>query len=256
MSWWGKIVGSGIGLLGGPIGGLIGGSIGHWFDERNTSTTTDERRALLHYYAYFFSCAAKIAKADGGISSKEIGVIESLIHRLRLSGPTKDFAKDVFRKSKKSSTPISTDFKNCHYLTKGNPTMSLSFMGGLYEIACAENGKPSEIQLRCLLLGESHLKLPHGTIRSWIEGEYVPDPKMYRRKNEQSDLKWAYRVLGVEENTSEMEIKSQYRKKMGVLHPDKLSGKDLPDELLVFTTEQAALINEAYDKIRKDKAFS
>ena len=83
-----------------------------------------------------------------------------------------------------------------------------------------------------------------------------PTQKCTEGKNEQSDLKWAYRVLGVEENTSEMEIKSQYRKKMGVLHPDKLSGKDLPDELLVFTTEQAALVNEAYNKIRKDKAFS
>lgn len=211
---------------------------------------------MLHYYAYFFSCAAKIAKADGGISPKEIEVIESLIHRLGLSGPTKDFAKDVFRKSKKSSTPISTDFINCRYLTKGNPNMTLSFMGGLYEVACAENGKPNEIQLRCLLLGESHLKLPNGTIRRWIEGEYVPNPKMYRRKNEPSDLNWAYQILGVEENASEADIKSQYRKKMGVLHPDKLSGRDLPDELLVFTTEQAALVNEAYDKIRKEKAFS
>ena len=38
--------------------------------------------------------------------------------------------------------------------------MSLSFMGGLYEIACAENGKPNEIQLRCLLLGETLFELP------------------------------------------------------------------------------------------------
>ena len=256
MSWWGKIVGSGIGLLSGPIGGLIGGSVGHWFDEKNSSDTIDERRALLHYYAYFFSCAAKIAKVDGGISTKEIEVVESLIQRLRLSGSVKDFAKSVFRKSKKSPTPISTDFKNCFCLTKGNPTMSLSFMGGLYEIACAENGKPNEIQLRCLLLGETLFELPHGTIRRWIKGEYVPNPRMYRKDRKQSDLKWAYRMLGVGENSSEAEIKSQYRKKIGFLHPDKLSGKDLPDELLVFNTEQAALVNEAYDESRKDRAFS
>ena len=170
MSWWGKIVGSGIGLLGGPIGGLIGGSIGHWFDERNTSTRPMSAVRYSTIMHTFLAVLLKLRKQMVASPQKKSEVVESLIHRLRLSGPTKDFAKRCFQKSKKSSTPISTDFKNCHYLTKGNPTMSLSFMGGLYEIACAENGKPSEIQLRCLLLGESHLKLPHGTIRSWIEG--------------------------------------------------------------------------------------
>ena len=79
----------------------------------------------------------------------------------------------------------------------------------------------------CLLLGETLFELPHGTIRRWIKGEYVPNPRMYRKDRKQSDLKWAYRMLGVGENSIEAEIKSQYRKKIGFLHPDKLSGKGL-----------------------------
>ncbi len=254
MNWWGKIVGSGFGLLSGPLGGIIGASIGHWFDEGKKTYPNDEKKALLHYYAYFFSCAAKIAKADGGISSKEIDTVQSLIDRMKLTGGQQSFAKSVFRKAKTSSTSIREDFKNSSYLMRENSTMSLSFLGGMYEIACSEKGKPSELQLRCLLMGENLLKLPTGTVRKWLEGEYVPTS--HTPKNKRSDDHyWAYRMLGVSEITTNAEIKGEYRKKMALLHPDKLMGKNLPAELIVFTNEQASLLNEAYQLIRKTRGF-
>ena len=33
MNWWGKVVGSSIGLVAGPIGALIGGYLGHQIDD-------------------------------------------------------------------------------------------------------------------------------------------------------------------------------------------------------------------------------
>ena len=75
MNWWGKLIGTGVGMLGGPIGLIAGAALGHLYDE-DDPTPQDERKARILYLAYFFSCAAKVAKADGGISANEIEVTE------------------------------------------------------------------------------------------------------------------------------------------------------------------------------------
>jgi len=254
VNWWGKIVGSGIGLLGGPFGSLIGASIGHWFDKQTNAGCQNEQKALLYYYANFFSCAAKIAKADGSISSAEIDTVQSLINRMNLSERLQEFAKSVFRKAKQSDQSIRACFQDSYVLLKGDPTMSYSFLGGMYEIACAGNTKPSEMQIRCLLLGEELLKLPKGTIRTWLKGEYIPKSTLFNR-SKQGDLNWAYRLIGVEEGCDLRKLQKEYRKKISILHPDKLCGKNLPEELLTFTHEQASLLNEAYRLIGKQIKF-
>ena len=64
MNWWGKVIGTGVGMLGGPIGALAGAALGHLYDE-DDPTPKNEQKARILYLAYFFSCAAKVAKADG-----------------------------------------------------------------------------------------------------------------------------------------------------------------------------------------------
>ncbi len=253
MNWWGKIVGSSIGLLGGPFTALIGAYLGHQLDENQTGTT-DEQKAKLLYYAYFFSCVAKIAKADGGISQPEIETVQSLIDRMKLTVKQQNFAKEIFRKAKSSRTPVREYFSNCARLIQRDRSMALSFLGGMYEVACAGGSKPSEMQLRCLLIGEEMLALPRGTIRSWLSGQYLPFGKQFKMEGG-DELRWAYRILGITEDANIRSIKSAYREKMARLHPDKLAGQKLPHDLLVFTNEQAALLNQAYDEIGKARGF-
>ena len=112
MNWWGKVVGTGFGLLAGPVGGLIGGYLGHQLDQQQPGPT-DEKKAKLLYHAYFFSAAAKLAKANGGISKTEIAKVESIIQRMQLSPSMEKFSKEIFRKSKTSTRSIQFDFKEC-----------------------------------------------------------------------------------------------------------------------------------------------
>ena len=53
MNWWGKLIGTGVGMLGGPIGALAGAALGHIYDD-DDPTPLDERRARILYLAYFF----------------------------------------------------------------------------------------------------------------------------------------------------------------------------------------------------------
>ena len=99
MNWWGKLIGTGVGMFGGPIGAIAGAAIGHLYDDEDP-TPQNEQKARILYLAYFFSCAAKIAKADGRVSEGEIRTVESLINRFGLDEKRSEFAKNVFRKAK------------------------------------------------------------------------------------------------------------------------------------------------------------
>ena len=123
MNWWGKVIGTGVGMLGGPIGALAGAALGHLYDD-DDPTPQNEQKARILYLAYFFSCAAKVAKADGGISAQEIGATESIMDRMGLNDRTRDFAKNVFRKAKSSRRSIDEDLKEVGRLIGYEPTVA------------------------------------------------------------------------------------------------------------------------------------
>ena len=253
MNWWGKLIGTGVGMFGGPIGALAGAALGHLYDD-DDSTPLNEQKARILYLAYFFSCAAKVAKADGKISAAEISTTELLISRLRLDEKTSDFAKNVFRKAKLSRRSIDEDFKEVGKLVGYDTTVGQSFLGGLYEIVRSNGKKLNDLQVRYLLRGEERLKLPAGTIRSWVKGGYVP-PNTSSSVTTLS-LEDAYNCLDLSPSVSDQEIKSTYRTKAGDFHPDKLKSKDLPVEFLIFANDQIAKINQAYEVIRKARGIS
>ena len=53
MNWWGKLIGTGVGLLGGPIGAIAGAAIGHLYDDGDP-TPQNEQKARILYLTYFF----------------------------------------------------------------------------------------------------------------------------------------------------------------------------------------------------------
>ncbi|MEE3062120.1 MAG: TerB family tellurite resistance protein [Verrucomicrobiota bacterium] len=253
MNWWGKLIGTGIGMFGGPIGALAGAALGHLYDEDDPATQ-DERKARVLYLAYFFSCAAKVAKADGRISAEEIAVTESLMKRMGLDERTAEFAKNVFRKAKASRRSIDEDFKEVGKMIGYEPTVAQSFLGGLFEIVRSNGEKLNEMQVRLLLRGEERLKLTPGTLRSWIRGGYAPpqhDPSVDR-----ISLEEAYDALGLARDCTDADLKKTYRARAADFHPDKLRSKNLPEEFVAFANDQLAKINQAHQVIREARGLN
>ncbi len=253
MNWWGKVIGTGVGMIGGPIGALAGAALGHLYDD-DDPTSQNEQKARILYLAYFFSCAAKVAKADGGISAEEIQVTESIMERMGLNDKTKDFAKNVFRKAKVSRRSIDDDLKETGRLIGYEPTVAQSFLGGLYEIVRSNGKKLNEMQVRYLLRGEERLKLRPGTVQAWIRGGYAPpqqDTDEYALSLEES-----YDAIGLPKTATDKEVKKAYRSKAADFHPDKLNSKNLPDEFIAFANDQLARINQAHDIIRKARGLT
>ncbi|MEC8791523.1 MAG: DnaJ domain-containing protein, partial [Verrucomicrobiota bacterium] len=242
-----------IGMFGGPIGALAGAALGHLYDEDDPATQ-DDRKARVLYLAYFFSCAAKVAKADGRISAEEIAVTESLMKRMGLDERTAEFAKNVFRKAKASRRSIDEDFKEVGKMIGYEPTVAQSFLGGLFEIVRSNGEKLNEMQVRLLLRGEERLKLTPGTLRSWIRGGYAPpqhDPSVDR-----ISLEEAYDALGLARDCTDADLKKTYRARAADFHPDKLRSKNLPEEFVAFANDQLAKINQAHQVIREARGLN
>ena len=252
MNWWGKLIGTGVGMFGGPIGALAGAAIGHLYDE-DDPTPQNERKARILYLAYFFSCAAKISKADGGISSEEISMTELLMDRFGLDDKTKEFAKNVFRKAKNSKRSIDDDFKEVAKLIGFEQTIAQSFVGGLFEIVRSNGKKVNELQIRFLLRAEERFKLQPGTVQSWFKHGYKPPQEV--NSESQISLEEAYKILMVTKDSSDSELKKAYHSKVANFHPDKLKSKNLPDEFMQFANAELAKINLAYETIQNTKVI-
>ena len=249
MNWWGKLIGTGVGMLGGPIGALAGAAIGHLYDD-DDPTPQNEKKARILYLAYFFSCAAKIAKADGGVSATEIEMTENLMVRFGLDAKTKEFCKNVFRKAKASKRSIDEDFQEVGKLIGFDQNIAASFIGGLFEIARSNGSNINKLQIRYLIRAEERFKVQEGLVRSWLKHGYTPQ---YESPDNQISLEQAYEVLNVSANSSSAAVKKAYYAKAADFHPDKLKSKDLPKEFIEFANSELAKINLAYEKIRSAK---
>jgi len=244
------VVGASLGMLAGPLTSLVGTAIGHLFDETNRPPT-NAQKARLFYLAHFFSCAAKIAKADGRISEHEINKAESLMDRMCENDRIKEFCISVFRKSKENTRPLSEDFAQVGKLVQFDSTVCHAFLGGLYEIAQSNGHKLHEKQIRLLLLGEQELRLKKGTLRSWIQGGYQPGNSL--KSSPPPALSEAFAILSLTADCTDEELKKCYRKKASEFHPDKIKPKELPPEFIDFANEQLSRVNLAYETIVKSR---
>ncbi|MDA7757863.1 DnaJ domain-containing protein [Opitutales bacterium] len=251
MNWWGKLIGTGVGMLGGPIGALAGAAIGHLYDD-DDPTPQSEKKARILYFAYFFSCAAKIAKADGSISVKEIEATENIMRRMNLNEETRKFAKNIFRKAKTNNRSIDLDLKEAACLINYDQAISLSFIGGLFEIANSNSGKPNELQLRYLMRAAERLKIDLSIINAWLKNGYSPPHQ--DGYSSTFSLEEAFQLFDLEVSATDVAIKKAYHRKAANFHPDKLKSKDLPDEFTNFANAELAKINLAYDIIRKTRS--
>lgn len=60
-----------------------------------------------------------------------------------------------------------------------------------------------------------------------------------------------YALLGIEPSASDHEIQEAYHRAVSAVHPDRVHSLGLPMDFLEMATRRAALLNDAYRKIRK-----
>jgi len=254
MGWYGKLTFGSLGLLlGGPLGAILGAALGHALVDRREDyiepripprqepTLGRAEQAQAAYFVSMFSILGKLAKVDGVVTRDEIAVVGNFINNLPMADTEKEFAKRVFNEAKNSRYSIEDFAIQLYQIAKAQPVVLLSFLDILFQVAAADGTlHPNE---------EAALKRIKGIFRisnhqfNNMKGVYFKDVDLY------------YKRLNCTPESSNEEIKSNYRKLVRDFHPDTIVSKGLPEEFTHFAAQRFREIQEAYEKIRKERNF-
>ncbi|MCM2264417.1 MAG: TerB family tellurite resistance protein [Desulfuromonadales bacterium] len=249
MSWFGKIMGGGVGfMLGGPLGALIGATLGHALvDEKvrieraesGPMSGVEQRQAV--FFTALFAMLGKIAKADGRVCEKEIAAVRSFMNeQLRLPAAAQQFAIGVFNEAKDTDTPFEDYARQLGRVFADNAPLRTMFYQLLFSIAMVDGVlHPAE---------EALLRAAPGPLG------LHPDIFDTVRRQFGHDLSHHYAVLGLENGAGLAEVKKSYRKLAAEYHPDKVVSKGLPEDFTRFAEQKFKEINEAYAVITKTAA--
>ena len=193
--------------------------------------------------AYVISLLAMlvyVSKADGNITREEVREIKHFFkHKLFWDKEDMDHLRRLLNEMVDKNIDL---LDVCLQFRKVAPyELRILAIDAVYRIALADRhfhqNERKSIETIANTLGVS--ETDHKSVKS-----------LHIKIDEQS-----YAILGVTISSSNKDIKEAYKKLVQEYHPDKLSGKGLPDDFLKFANQKMAAINEAYNKIKTERGL-
>jgi DnaJ like chaperone protein len=236
MGIFGKWLGGGLGFaMGGPIGGLLGFIVGSMIDGTTVHTSTYTTGTSQGDFGMsLLVLVAAVMKADGKIVRSELDYVKQFFIRQFGQESAKQALltlKDILKKD----IPV----KDVCLQIRGNMDYAsrLQLLHLLFNISLADTViHPSEIQIIEQI--SSYLGVGSSDFLS-IKNMFIPETDS------------SYKILEIERSATDDEVKKAYRKMAVKYHPDKVS--HLGDEIRKSADEKFARVNEAYNKIKKER---
>jgi DnaJ like chaperone protein len=239
MANFAKWIGGGLGwvISGTPLGGLLGFLIGSMFDGVGSIKVTSGRTTTQGDYAVsLLVLIAAIIKVDGKVLRSELDYVKKfLVQNFGANGAKEALVmlKDLL----KQDIPV---YEVCTQISENmNYSQRLQLLHFLYGLGYAD-GKLTIEEEKLLELIANGLHITTGdkeSLRSMF-------------KNTIEDL---YKVLEIDSTVSDDELKKAYRKMAMKYHPDKVA--TLGDEVKKAAHEKFQKLNEAYEKIKKERGL-
>jgi DnaJ like chaperone protein len=260
LAIWGKIVGGAAGFaIGGPLGAVIGAVAGHAFDHYwaeqgrhgQTGKSRDEpplfyedpeETRRIAFATAVIALAAKLAKADGRVTSDEI----SAFRRVFQIGDDEvgDVAR-IYNQAKASTTGFEAYARQIAMLFQRDRYLLEELLSGLLAVARSD-GELNGAELDFL----RKVADIFGFDQAAFERIHRRFTASARRMAGADD---AYAVLGLSRHASDDEVRKTYRRLVREHHPDRLVAKGLPAEFVAHANQTLADINVAYDQIAKQR---
>ena len=259
MGLLGTLFGGTVGfMLGGPLGMIIGGAIGSQAGAnvvdpgagtrggrarlRGTGAFQDTQTTFL---VTLISLAAKVAKADGRVTSEEVQAFDAFLRdNLRMSPAERRMAARIFNEARDSAVGSSQLARQARGILGPFPDRLRDLVSLLLQIAHADGRlHPAEETLIRRIARDLGL-----TDRDYQECRALFGPSRPTAGS-------SYEILGVAPDATETEIKKAYRKIAREYHPDVLQSKGLPEDFMQFAKEKLQKVNEAYEVIKKERGF-
>ncbi|HOO84853.1 MAG TPA: TerB family tellurite resistance protein [Prolixibacteraceae bacterium] len=247
MAKFGKWIGAGLGAFaGGPIGAIIGFVVGSAFDkgtgtsahynqQYQQSGTAYSRRPTTGGYAMsLLVLVAAVMKADGKTMKSELNYVREFFVR-NFGVDSANEAIKLLHDLLQQNIPV-TDV--CNQIRRNMDHASrLQLMHFLFGIAQSD-GQIHESELKLIAHISVHLGISSTDYES-IKSMFI--------KNTDS----AYKILEIQPDASDEDVKKAYRKMALKYHPDKVSY--LGEEFQTAAKEKFQKVQEAYNDIKKQR---
>ncbi len=246
MSIWGKVIGGVAGFaMGGPLGAILGTAAGHAYDKMKAGEAgriEDNTTRQVAFTTAVIVLSAKMAKADGRVTSDEISAFKELFD---IPPDEMKNVGDLFNEAKKDAEGFEPYAEQIAMMFAHQPAVMEELLGGLFHIARADGYvHPEELKFlrkTALIFGFTELEFERlKTIHMGPGGAAGEDP---------------YQVLGLTPKVSDEAVKKTYRDLIRENHPDTLIAQGMPQEFVDVANEKMAAINAAYDRIEKERGL-
>ncbi|NOZ46538.1 MAG: DnaJ domain-containing protein [Chlorobi bacterium] len=238
MAKFGKWISAGLGwAFFGPIGGILGFAIGSMFDGAEQRPITDKTGTTTGGYAMsLLVLVAAVMKADGKVLKSELDYVKKYFIQSFGSDAASE-AMIMLRDILKQQIPLNDVSRQI----KQNVDYSgrLQLLHFLFGIAAAD-GVIHPFELKTIEIISKNLGIS--------QNDYNSIKSMFY-----DDVDSSYKILNIDKTASNEEIKKAYRKMAIKYHPDKVSylGKEFQEK----ANEKFQKVNEAYEKIKKERGF-
>lgn len=237
MAKYGKWIAGGLGwAFLGPIGGIIGFALGSILDSSQVSVTTSQtgRNSFMVSLLVLFS---EVMKADGKVLKAELDYVKAFL--------TKTFGEEASREALmllrdilKQNVPL---MDVCHQIRDNMDYSSrLQVLHFLFGIANAD-GEISKSEVEVITRIANYLGISTKEFDS-IRSMFIDNTEAY------------YTILEIDRTATIDEIKKAYRSMAIKYHPDKVG--HLGEDIRTAAEEKFKKVNEAYEKIKKEKGFN
>lgn len=248
FSW----IGGGLGfLLGGPLGIIVGAALGSVVDGMRIETNykgTQNYKGRQQQGKYrqatrgdfnisFLVLIAAVMKADNKVMRSELDYVKNNFVRMFGQQAAQDAVR-MLGDLLKQNIPIRD--------------VSLQITRNI--------DHPSRLQLVHLLFGVSaadgHVDPTELNVIKQIAGYFnISDSDFESIKSMfVSDIYWPYKILEIEQTSTNDEVKKAYRKMAVKFHPDKVN--HLGEEIVAQAKEKFQKVNEAYEAIKKERSMN
>ncbi len=242
MGRLGKWIGGGLGfVMGGPLGAVLGFMIGSVVDNTtiHTAAYTGSPRTTARgdFGMSLLVLVAAMMKADNKVVKSELDYVKQFFVR-QFGQSTASEAIMTLKDILKQDIPVRDV---CLQIASNMDYSSrLQLLHLLFGISGADgNVHPMEVEAIEKMSGYLGIS---GTDFASIKNMFVPETDS------------AYRILEINPDASDEEVKKAYRKMAMKYHPDKVS--HLGEEFRKTADEKFKKVNEAYNRIKKERNIS
>lgn len=230
MSIWGKFAGAVVGAyFGGPLGAVAGTVAGHYAFDRELDKEVAFTIALI-------ALSAKMAKADGIVSPVEVDAFYRICRVPE--GEQRNVAR-VYKLAQEDIAGFEAYARQVAEIFSDRPKVCEDVLDALFYIAYADGtlNHAEEVFLRRVAENFALSEVDFSRIHA-RHNPNVFDP---------------FAVLGIDPNASFDAARSAWLKASRENHPDQLQARGVPVEILHLANDRMAIINSAWEMIRKEQ---